>query len=147
MVENFKQRRTKLLSHKKHINFACLLQVKGSPTQSLKMTTTKLLNKIWVNLMQLPNVVQNIQGPWGSFLAYRPILPVKVTISHAVSGRKKASPTPKNRISSAQLCYSTCRTWVGVTHPNTNQAQHCLTSVIEWELAFQSGYGRRALLG
>ena len=78
------------------------------------------------------------------FLAYRPILPFKVPLSHADRGRKKASPTPKNRIGSAQLCYSTCCTWIGVAHPSTNQAQHCLTSVIEWELVFQCGYGRRA---
>ena len=73
------------------------------------------------------------------FFAYRPILPFKVTLSHADRGRKKASPTPKNRIGWAQLCYSTCCTWVGVAHPSTNQAQHCLTSVIEWELVFQCG--------
>ena len=32
----------------------------------------------------------------------------------------------------------------GVTHPSTNQAQCCLTSVIEWEQVFQHGYGRWA---
>ena len=68
-------------------------------------------------------------------------------LSRADGGRKKASPTPKNRIGSAELCYCTCCTWVGVTHPITNQAKHCLTSVIEWELVFQCGYGRRALHG
>ena len=35
-----------------------------------------------------------------------------------------------------------CLVSTGVTHPSTNRAQHCLTSVFEWELVFPMRYGR-----
>ena len=74
----------------------------------------------------------------------RSFLPFRVMHSPANRGRKKASPTPKNRIWLSSALYSTCCTWVGVTRPNINQAQCCLTSVIEREVVFHRGYGHRA---
>ena len=46
-----------------------------------------------------------------------------------VKGRKKEA-------------YNTCCSQV-VTHPSTEQARHCLTSVIRRELVYSVWYGRR----
>ena len=60
-------------------------------------------------------------------------------------GRKLHQP---QRTELAELSSATAPAALGLgdTHPSTNQAQNCLTSVIEWELVFQCGYGRRAIL-
>ena len=80
------------------------------------------------------------------FWVYMPTLPFKATLSQADGWRKKASPTTKNKIGRAQLCYGICWTWVRVSHPRTNKAQCCLTSVIEREPVFQHGYVHRTFL-
>ena len=61
-------------------------------------------------------------------------------------GKRRLSqiPTCESRLESSTKTkvYSTwyCQ---AVTHPSTNQAQHCLASVIERELAFSTRFGRR----
>ena len=61
-------------------------------------------------------------------------------------GKRRLSqiPTCESRLESSTKTkvYSTWYSQV-VTHPSTNQAQHCLASVIKRNLAFSTRYGRR----
>jgi hypothetical protein len=72
-----------------------------------------------------------IENVWGAFLSF-----FRKIGSLLATGQRHLYTARDSRLNRLRGFYIT------VTHPSTNHAQHCLTSVIGWQLVFSTRHGR-----